>query len=40
MDRATRAPVVVELGQLRKTYLSADGPVHAVRGISLRVRAW
>jgi putative ABC transport system ATP-binding protein len=38
MDMATRAPVVVELEQLRKTYLSADVPVHAVRGVSLSVR--
>ena len=31
-------PIIVELEGLRKTYLTADVPVHAVRGISLRVR--
>jgi putative ABC transport system ATP-binding protein len=34
----SNAPVIVELDALRKTYLTADVPVHAVRGISLRVR--
>src|SRR5262245_16638326 len=33
-----RPPVVVELDQLRKTYVSAGVPVHAVRGVSLCVR--
>jgi putative ABC transport system ATP-binding protein len=33
----TSAPLI-ELEQLQKTYLSADVPVHAVRGISLRIQ--
>jgi putative ABC transport system ATP-binding protein len=37
-DRMASAPVIVELDALRKTYLTAEVPVHAVRGISLRVR--
>jgi putative ABC transport system ATP-binding protein len=32
------SPTLIELDQLRKTYLSADVPVHAVRGISLEIR--
>jgi putative ABC transport system ATP-binding protein len=30
--------VVIELDRLEKTYLTADVPVHAVRGISLHIR--
>jgi len=32
------SPHLIELERLEKTYLSADVPVHAVRGISLRIR--
>src|SRR4029453_9508073 len=32
------APALIELDELRKTYLTADVPVPAVRGISLHIR--
>jgi putative ABC transport system ATP-binding protein len=37
-DRSAARPVIVELDALHKTYLTADVPVHAVRGISLRIQ--
>ena len=35
---AEPAAALIELDQLKKTYLTADVPVHAVRGISLQIR--